>query len=55
MRRGDKVEFIDTKDGILLVPVIPFENLYGVDKHRKNLIYRMVREIHSERREVSAD
>ena len=48
LQKGAKVEFIDTGDGILMVPIIPIEDLFGVDKSRKELVYKMVREIHGE-------
>jgi hypothetical protein len=53
---GGKVEFMNTEEGILIVPVVPMENLFGVDRSRKELVTQMVREIHEERRlEASED
>ena len=54
LQKGAKVEFIDTGEGILVVPIIPIEGLFGVDKSRKKLVYGMVREIHDERRRCQA-
>ncbi len=50
LRKDSEVEFADTGQGVLLVPVVPFDDLYGVDRARKKLIHRMIREIHEERR-----
>ncbi len=50
LRKSSEDEFADSEHGVLLVPVVPFEDLYGVDKARKKLIHRMIREIHEERR-----
>lgn len=55
LRKGAKVEFIDTEEGILIVPIIPIEDLFGVDKSRKKLVYEMVREIHDERRREASE
>ena len=47
---------MDIEEGILIVPVVPLEDLFGADKSRKKLVNEMVREIHEERRrEVSED
>jgi AbrB family looped-hinge helix DNA binding protein len=55
LQKGAKVEFIDTGEGILVVPIIPIEDLFGVDKSRKKLVYEMVREIHDERRREASE
>lgn len=55
LRKGAKVEFIDTQEGIVIVPVVPMENLFGVDKSRKKLVRDMVREIHEERRREASE
>jgi hypothetical protein len=42
--------------GVLMVPIVPFESLRGIDRHRKKLIFQMIREIQEERaREASDD
>jgi len=47
---------MDIEEGILMVPIVPLEDLFGADKSRKKLVNEMVREIHEERRrEVSED
>ncbi|MGP8068619.1 MAG: AbrB/MazE/SpoVT family DNA-binding domain-containing protein [Candidatus Bathyarchaeia archaeon] len=56
LRKGAKVEFIDTPEGIVIVPIVPLEKLFGADRSRKKLIREMVHEIHEERRrEASKD
>ena len=55
LRKGSKVEFIDTEEGIVIVPVVPIQTLFGVDKSRKKLVRDMVREIHEERRREASE
>jgi AbrB family looped-hinge helix DNA binding protein len=55
LRRGAKVEFIDTEEGIVIVPVTPIRALFGADKTRKKLVRDMVREIHEERRREASE
>ena len=55
LRKGAKVEFFDTEEGIVIVPVTPIQGLFGVDKSRKRLVRDMVREIHEERRRETSE
>jgi AbrB family looped-hinge helix DNA binding protein len=56
LRKGSKVEFIDSEEGIIIVPILPIEELSSADKTRKKLVRDMIREIHEERkREASED
>jgi len=55
LRKGAKVEFIDTEEGIVIVPVVPIESLFGVDRSRKKLVREMIREIHEERRREASE
>lgn len=55
LERGSKVEFIDTNEGIIMIPVVPIEELFGVDASRKRLVREMVREIHEERRREASE
>jgi len=55
LRKGAKVEFIDTDEGIVIVPVVPIQTLFGIDKSRKNIVREMVREIHEERRREASE
>jgi len=53
--KGAKVEFIETQEGIVMVPVVPIRTLFGVDRSRKKLVREMVREIHEERRREASE
>jgi AbrB family looped-hinge helix DNA binding protein len=56
LTKGSKVEFVETNEGILLVPVIPLQDLYGADKDGKETVYQMIRELQEERgREASEE
>jgi hypothetical protein len=55
LQKGDKVESVRTEEGIPLVPVVPFRELFGVDRDRKDVVRRMVREIQSERRREASE
>jgi AbrB family looped-hinge helix DNA binding protein len=55
LKKGSRVKFIETDEGILLVPIIPLENLFGVDKDAKETVYRMVRELQEERRREASE
>jgi AbrB family looped-hinge helix DNA binding protein len=55
LEKGARVEFMDTEEGILIVPVVPLEGLFGADKSRKKLVNEMVREIHEERRREASE
>ena len=48
--KGAQVDFVTTDEGVLIVPIIPFEKLYGVDKDKKRVIYKMIRELREEHR-----
>lgn len=49
------MEFIDTQEGIVIVPVIPIQVLFGADKSRKKVVRDMIREIHEERRREASE
>lgn len=56
LKKGSKVKFIDTEEGTLIVPVLSLADLRGVDKNRKQVVYKMIRELQTERRlEASHD
>ena len=54
LKKGSKVKFIETEYGALLVPVPTLADLRGVDKDRKELVYKMIKELHVERREEAS-
>jgi len=55
LRKGAKVEFIDTQEGIVIVPVVPIQTLFGAEKSRNKLVKEMVHEIHEERRREASE
>lgn len=55
LQKGGKVEFMDTEEGIMIVPVVALEHLFGADKSRKKLVNEMVREVHGERRREASE
>ncbi len=55
LEKGSKVGFMDTEEGIMMVPVVPMEHLFGADKSRKKLVREMVREIYEERRREASE
>lgn len=55
LRKGSRVEFVDTDEGIMLIPVVPLESLFGADAGSKDAIHEMVREIQKERRKEASD
>ncbi|MEM0314241.1 MAG: AbrB/MazE/SpoVT family DNA-binding domain-containing protein [Candidatus Bathyarchaeia archaeon] len=54
LRKGSRVEFVETDEGILIVPVVPLEELYGVDGKIREKVYGIVKELHEERRKEAA-
>lgn len=48
IRKSTRLEVIDTGKGILLVPIVPLEELFGVDD--RDFAREMISEIHKERR-----
>ncbi len=55
LRKGSRVEFIETDEGVLLVPAIPLEELFGADKDVKETVYQMIRELQEERRKEASE
>ena len=53
--KGSRVEFVETDEGILLVPVISLEELFGADKTAKETVYQMIRELQEERRKEASE
>lgn len=53
LKKGSMVTFIETEQGVLFVPVIPLEELQGIDKGKKELVYAMIKEVEAERRRES--
>ncbi|MBO3832615.1 MAG: AbrB/MazE/SpoVT family DNA-binding domain-containing protein [Candidatus Brockarchaeota archaeon] len=55
LKKGSRVKFIETGEGILLVPVIPLEELFGADKNFKKITYQMIKELQEERRREASE
>ncbi|NHV60364.1 MAG: AbrB/MazE/SpoVT family DNA-binding domain-containing protein [Candidatus Verstraetearchaeota archaeon] len=53
--KGSRIEFVETGEGVLIVPVIPLEDLFGADKAIKETVYQMIKELQEERREEASD
>ena len=47
--KGSQIDFVETDGGVLIVPVITFQELRGADRDRKRVVYRMIRETQRER------
>jgi AbrB family looped-hinge helix DNA binding protein len=45
LKRGFKVKFVESDEGIPLVPVVPLEQIFGVDRERKELVCQIIREL----------
>jgi len=55
LKSGSKVQFVETDEGVLLIPVVPFEQMFGADKERKELVYQIIRELEEERRREASE
>lgn len=55
LRKGSRLEFIETDEGVLLVPAIPLEDLFGADKDIKETVYQMIKELQEERRREASE
>jgi len=53
IKKSTKLEVIDTGKGILLIPIVPFEELFGVDS--VELGREIIEEIHEERRREAVE
>ena len=54
MKKGSRVKFIETERGALIVPVLTLADLRGIDKDRKDIVYKMIRELQAERRDEAS-
>jgi hypothetical protein len=48
------VEFVETPEGILILPIPRFEELFGIDREYRDRILQMIRDIEKDRREEAA-
>lgn len=49
LTKGSEVDFVETEQGVLIVPVVPFEQMKGVDRTKKELVIQMIKEIQRKR------
>ncbi len=47
--KGSKVRFVDTDDGMQLIPLISLKSLFGIDREKAGLMHSVIREILAER------
>jgi len=55
LKKGSRVEFIETDEGVLLVPAIPLEELFGADRDAKEKVYQTIKEQQEERRKEASE
>ena len=55
LKKGSRVEFVETDEGVMIVPVVPLEGLFGADKDKKEIVYQLIRELQEERREEASE
>jgi AbrB family looped-hinge helix DNA binding protein len=55
LSKGTRIEFIETDEGIMLLPILPLESLYGSDIDRKETVYKMIKELYEERRREASE
>jgi AbrB family looped-hinge helix DNA binding protein len=55
LKRGSRIKFVEADEGVLLVPAIPLEQLFGADKAIKETVYQMIRELQEERRKEASE
>lgn len=47
--KGSKIRFVDTANGIQLIPLLSLKSLFGSNRDKANVIHNMIREILDER------
>jgi len=55
LKKGSKVKFVETDEGILLIPVVPLEELFGSNGNKKELVHKMIEELQEERMAEAAE
>lgn len=55
LKRGSRVEFVETDEGVLIVPVVPLEDLFGADRDKKEIVYQMIKKLQDERRKEASE
>jgi AbrB family looped-hinge helix DNA binding protein len=55
IKEGDKVVFLETDHGLVLLRVPPLDELFGSGRDHKDELIRAVRELEAEHRREAAD
>lgn len=55
LKKGSKVKFVETDEGVLIVPIVPIEELFGVDSDKKEMVRQMIKEIQEERKKETIE
>jgi len=50
LKEGARIIFLESEDGITLIPVPSISVLFGIDKERKDILLEAVRELKEEHR-----
>ena len=50
IKEGMKIKFVETKTGILMIPIPKLEDLWGIDRQHASAILEAIRELEAERR-----
>ncbi len=48
IREGMRVEFVETEAGPLMIPIFDIDELYGIEKGRREALIEAVRELEAE-------
>lgn len=48
--KGSKMKFIDGEDGIRLIPLVSLRGMFGIDKEKRDVVMRMLKEMLEGRR-----
>jgi AbrB family looped-hinge helix DNA binding protein len=51
LRQGAKVAFVEADDTIVLIPVPPLHELFGIDRAHRAVLLQAIRELHAEHRQ----
>jgi len=55
IREGDKVVFVETDQGVMLIRVPPLDELFGSGREHKDKLIRGVKELEAEHRREAAE
>jgi len=50
-KQGSKVVFVESEQGVMLLPIPPISELFGIDRRQKNLLLEAIRELEREHRQ----